>query len=151
MNILPRVRYILEVFLPQGPVGVLIQLLQILQRIARHSTAAATQVSHIMLLSPFEVFFSVSLSLQVLNCPRLIPVVFEQFLPLSWVGEDQGGSPTHSQTSPGTPHVAAFLLVKALCVAGRNIASQLVESAHVCNRLPSHLLFSRFRSMVFSL
>lgn len=47
MSLLPRVRYILEVFLPNGPVILHIQLLEILTRVAKHSTGAATKVSTI--------------------------------------------------------------------------------------------------------
>ena len=54
MNLLPRVRYILEVFLPQAPLNLLVQLLEVLTRVARHSTAAATQVSRDRPLSSTE-------------------------------------------------------------------------------------------------
>ena len=45
MNLLPRVRYLLEVFLL--PVPVQLQLLEVLTQVARHSTTAATQVQKV--------------------------------------------------------------------------------------------------------
>lgn len=64
-----------------------------------------------------------------------MPFVFEQYLPLSWVGvrEGQEGDREEEATSHdaqsglGRPQVAAVTLVKALCVAGRHITSQLVN------------------------
>lgn len=44
MSLLPRVRYLLEVFLVQAPLNIRTQLLAILTRVARHSTGAASQV-----------------------------------------------------------------------------------------------------------
>ena len=55
-------------------------------------------------------------------------VVFENFLPLSWVvREGEGGSSSGTQTSSCRPQLAAMELVRALCRAGRSIASQLVS------------------------
>ncbi len=60
MNLLPRVRYLLEVFLPPGQTNPRLQLLEILTRVAQHSTAAAGKVSEVR-------------EREVLNSPCLSP------------------------------------------------------------------------------
>lgn len=95
-------------------------------------------------------------TLQILNCPRLMQVVFEQYLPLAWSGNregaEEGAEPSQVGMGPsGWPQVEAVNLVRAMCVAGRNIASQLV---HVENREASinrDFKPSRFPNTVFSL
>ena len=68
-----------------------------------------------------KVFNNVS-AWQVVECPRLMGVVFECHLPLSWSEADAHGE----QGAASLPQVTALKLVKALCTAGRNLAKRLV-------------------------
>ena len=61
MNLLPRLRYILEVCHPAAPT--VQDVLDILTRISQHSTQTANKV---------------------IRCPRLMEAIFANFLPLSW-------------------------------------------------------------------
>ena len=54
-------------------------------------------------------------------------IVFENYLPLSWVNESEGESSSRPQTSSCRPQLVAVELIGALCRAGRGIASQLVS------------------------
>ena len=65
MNLLRRVRYIVEVMLPQDVQSVHVQLLEVLTRVARHSLSAATQVRSSSLRDCGE---NVLLSLQARDC-----------------------------------------------------------------------------------
>ena len=103
MNILPRLRYILEVCSPATPT--VCDILGVLTRISQHSTQVASEV---------------------LKCPRLVQTIFENFLPLSWKMADQTGSVR------GHPVSTAMQLVRSLCCAGRHVAATLV-SAEVCS------------------
>ena len=47
MDLLPRVRYLLEVFLPPEQSNSRLQLLEVLTRIAQHSMAAASKVCEV--------------------------------------------------------------------------------------------------------
>lgn len=98
MNILPRLRYILEVCSPAEPT--VNDILDVLTRISQHSTQAANEV---------------------LKCPRLIETIFENFLPLSWKMLDQTGS-VHVR-----PFNAAMRLVRGLCCAGKHMTASLVS------------------------
>ena len=98
MNILPRLRYVLEVCSPAEPT--VNDILDVLTRISQHSTQAANEV---------------------LKCPRLIETIFESFLPLSWKMLDQTVS-VH-----GRPFSTAMQLVKGLCCAGKHMTASLVS------------------------
>lgn len=54
-------------------------------------------------------------------------VVFEKYLPLSWVNESEEESSSKLGTSSCRPQLAAVELIRALCRAGQGIASQLVS------------------------
>lgn len=107
MSILPRLRYILEVCCPGAPI--VHDILDILTRTIQHSTQSATEV---------------------LRCPRLVEVVFANFLPLSWKASE-----LKSGTVYGQPVAAAMRLARAVCCAGRHMAATLVSWAkYVCYR-----------------
>ncbi|KAA0711260.1 RNA polymerase II-associated protein 1 [Triplophysa tibetana] len=101
MQGLPRLRYILEVVRPSP--RVVLDILELLIRIARHSTAAA---------------------IQILDCPRLMHTVISEFLPGSW-------APHTSQTASslyGLPVALAMKLLRVLASAGRHACSRILNS-----------------------
>ncbi|XP_072170727.1 RNA polymerase II-associated protein 1-like [Diadema setosum] len=100
MSLLPRLRYILEVVRPSPPA--ILNSLSILIRIARHSLDSA---------------------LAVFRCPRLVRVVFAEFLPTtSWTRQEDPVSNLY-----GHPTVLAMKLIRVLCVSRRYIADTLVS------------------------
>ncbi|KAI8489267.1 RNA polymerase II associated protein 1 [Branchiostoma belcheri] len=101
MTLLPRLRYILEVLRPDGPV--VIHIVEILIRVARHSLQAAYQV---------------------LRCPHLMETIFTELLPLSWA--DKVSSADKSEAH-GRPLPQAMKLMRVLCTAGRNITAILLD------------------------
>ncbi|KAB0402333.1 hypothetical protein E2I00_006991, partial [Balaenoptera physalus] len=98
-NLLPRLRYLLEVTCP-GP-SVVLDILAVLIRLSRHSLESATRV---------------------LECPRLIETVIQEFLPTSW--SPMGVRPTLSLHR--VPCAPAMKLLRVLASAGRNIAARLL-------------------------
>uniref|UniRef100_A0A3P8TYU8 RNA polymerase II associated protein 1 n=1 Tax=Amphiprion percula TaxID=161767 RepID=A0A3P8TYU8_AMPPE len=120
MKLLPRLRYILEVVRPSP--RVVQDVLEILTRIARHSSSSATQV---------------------LDCPRLMETVISEFLPTSW-------SPSASLpplSIYGLPLASAVKLLRVLATSGRHACARLLNSLGVRERLscllsaePSELL-----------
>ncbi|XP_043119480.1 RNA polymerase II-associated protein 1 isoform X2 [Puntigrus tetrazona] len=101
MQGLSRLRYILEVVRPSP--RVVLDILEVLIRIARHSTAAATQI---------------------LNCPRLMNTVISEFLPCSW-------APATSQAPSslyGLPVALAMKLLRVLASAGRHACARILNS-----------------------
>jgi len=70
-NLLPRLRYVLEVTCPAP--SVVLDILAVLIRLARHSLESATRV---------------------LECPRLIETVVREFLPTSWSLMGVGPAPS---------------------------------------------------------
>uniref|UniRef100_A0A4W6FF74 RNA polymerase II associated protein 1 n=1 Tax=Lates calcarifer TaxID=8187 RepID=A0A4W6FF74_LATCA len=120
MKLLPRLRYILEVFRPSP--RVVQDVLDILTRIARHSASSATQV---------------------LDCPRLMGTVMSEFLPTSWAAPS---SPL-PQSVYGLPLANAMKLLRVLATSGRHACARLLNSLGVRERLscllsaePSELL-----------
>lgn len=107
-NLLPRLRYILEVTCP-GP-SVVLDILAMLIRLARHSLESATRV---------------------LECPRLIETIVREFLPTSW--SPIGVGPTSSLHK--VPCAAAMKLLRVLASAGRNIAARLLSNFDLRSRL----------------
>ncbi|XP_059117154.1 RNA polymerase II-associated protein 1 isoform X1 [Peromyscus eremicus] len=107
-NLLPRLRYVLEVTCP-GP-SVVLDILAVLTRVARHSLESA---------------------MRVLECPRLIDTIVQEFLPTSW--SPMGVGPTSSLYK--VPCAAAMKLLRVLASAGRNIAARLLSSLDVRSRL----------------
>ncbi|XP_072545806.1 RNA polymerase II-associated protein 1 [Salminus brasiliensis] len=120
MQLLQRLRYILEVVRPAP--RVVLDVLEILIRVARHSTSAATQV---------------------LDCPRLMETVMSEFLPCSW-------APPTSPAPPslyGLPVSTAMKLLRVLASAGRHTCARILNSLGGRERLsrllaaePSELL-----------
>ncbi|XP_037343044.2 RNA polymerase II-associated protein 1 isoform X2 [Pungitius pungitius] len=109
IKLLPRLRYILEVFRPSPPV--VQDVLQILTRIARHSSISATQV---------------------LECPRLMETVLSEFLPASWTVP----SSAVPQSVYGLPLAGALKLLRVLATSGRHACARLFNSLGVRERLP---------------
>ncbi|XP_070325139.1 RNA polymerase II-associated protein 1 isoform X2 [Odocoileus virginianus] len=107
-NLLPRLRYILEVTCP-GP-SVVLDILTVLIRLARHSLESATRV---------------------LECPRLVETVVREFLPTSW--SPMGSGPTSSLHR--VPCAPAMKLLRVLASAGRNIAARLLSGFDLRSRL----------------
>ncbi|XP_063040507.1 RNA polymerase II-associated protein 1 [Engraulis encrasicolus] len=132
MKVLARVRYILEVVRPAP--RVVMDLLEVLIRIARHSITAATQI---------------------LECPRLMETVMSEFLPTSWAPPSLP-APTAAPATPaaaapdslyGLPVAMAFKLLRVLGTAGRNVCARLLHALGAKERLslllavePSELL-----------
>ncbi|XP_014636069.1 PREDICTED: RNA polymerase II-associated protein 1 [Ceratotherium simum simum] len=107
-NLLPRLRYVLEVTCP-GP-SVVLDILAVLIRLARHSLESATRV---------------------LECPRLIETVVQEFLPTSWSPMGVGPTPSLHKV----PCATAMKLLRVLASAGRNIAARLLSSFDLRSRL----------------
>lgn len=108
IKILPRLRYILEVMRPSPRIVHFI--IEIITRLARHSTSSATQV---------------------LDCPRLIEVIVREFLPISWTAPSS--SPPLSLY--GLPQASALKLLRVVSTAGRHLCARILNSAGVKDRL----------------
>ncbi|XP_028994443.1 RNA polymerase II-associated protein 1 [Betta splendens] len=120
MKLLPRLRYILEVVRPSP--RVVQDALEVLTRIARHSSWSASQV---------------------LDCPRLMETVTSNFLPTSW----PAASTPHPQSVFGLPLASAMKLLRVVASSGRHACARLLNSLGVGERLscllsadPSELL-----------
>uniref|UniRef100_A0A4W4GEB8 RNA polymerase II associated protein 1 n=1 Tax=Electrophorus electricus TaxID=8005 RepID=A0A4W4GEB8_ELEEL len=101
MQLLQRLRYILEVVRPVP--RTVLDVLEILIRIARHSTFAATQI---------------------LDCPRLMETVIYEFLPCTW-------TPTSSPYPPslyGLPVSTVMKLLRVLSSTGRHVCARILNS-----------------------
>nr|XP_034351905.1 RNA polymerase II-associated protein 1 isoform X2 [Arvicanthis niloticus] len=107
-NLLPRLRYVLEVTCP-GP-SVVLDILAVLIRLARHSLESAVRV---------------------LECPRLMETIVQEFLPTSWSPIGVGPTPSLYKV----PCAAAMKLLRVLASAGRNIAARLLSSFDIRSRL----------------
>ncbi|KAL2790405.1 RNA polymerase II-associated protein 1 [Daubentonia madagascariensis] len=107
-NLLPRLRFVLEVTCP-GP-AVVLDILAVLIRLARHSLESATRV---------------------LECPRLIETIVGEFLPTSWSPMGVGPTPSLHKV----PCASAMKLLRVLASAGRNIAARLLNSFDIRSRL----------------
>ncbi|XP_037833721.1 RNA polymerase II-associated protein 1 isoform X2 [Kryptolebias marmoratus] len=127
MKLLPRLRYVLEVVRPSP--RVVQDVLQILTRIARHSSSSATQV---------------------LECPRLMETVMSEFLPTSW-----SSSPSLSpQSVYGHPLPSAMKLLRVIATSGRHACARLLNSLGARERLscllsaePSELLLEQSEAL----
>ncbi|XP_061751810.1 RNA polymerase II-associated protein 1 isoform X2 [Nerophis ophidion] len=120
MKLLPRLRYILEVVRPSP--RVVQDILEVLIRIARHSSSSATEV---------------------LDCPRLMETVMSEFLPTCWTTP----SLPFPQSVYGLPLACAMKLLRILATSGRHACARLLNSFGVRERLsrllsvePSELL-----------
>ncbi|XP_054827938.1 RNA polymerase II-associated protein 1 isoform X2 [Eublepharis macularius] len=110
-KILHRLRYILEVMRPV-PLVVL-EILDILIRIARHSTEVCSQI---------------------LDCPHLIETVVREFIPTQW--DSRVAEPGQLlATVHGVPCAAAMKLIRVLASGGRNAAARLLNKYDMKNRM----------------
>ncbi|CAH2328960.1 RNA polymerase II-associated 1 isoform X1 [Pelobates cultripes] len=110
-KLLHRLRYILEVARPVA--AVVLDILDILTRVARHSTGACTQI---------------------LDCPRLVETIVQEFLPIQWnVEMESGDFPPLSLH--GIPCSAAMKLLRVLASSGRHAAARLLNTFDVKRRL----------------
>ncbi|XP_053139977.1 RNA polymerase II-associated protein 1 isoform X2 [Hemicordylus capensis] len=110
-RILHRLRYILEVMRPV-PLVVL-EILDILIRVARHSTEACCRV---------------------LDCPRLVETVIGEFLPTQW--DPRVAEPEQLLLSlHGVPCATAMKLIRVVASGGRNIAARLLNKFEMKRRL----------------
>ncbi|CAN9502106.1 unnamed protein product [Ophioblennius macclurei] len=108
MKLLPRLRYILEVVRPSP--RVVQDVLEILTRVARHSSSSATQV---------------------LDCPRLMETIMSEFLPSSWTTS----SSLPPQSVYGFPLPGAMKLLRVVATSGRHACARLLNSVGVRERL----------------
>uniref|UniRef100_A0A8C5MJR7 RNA polymerase II associated protein 1 n=1 Tax=Leptobrachium leishanense TaxID=445787 RepID=A0A8C5MJR7_9ANUR len=110
-KLLHRLRYILEVLRPNA--SVVLDILAILTRIARHSAATCAQI---------------------LDCPRLMETVVQEFLPIQWnVGVNEGDLPPSSVH--GVPCSSAMKLLRVVASSGRHAAARLLNAFDVKSRL----------------
>ncbi|XP_078720662.1 RNA polymerase II-associated protein 1 [Lampetra fluviatilis] len=129
-GLLRRLRYIVEVVRPVP--AVVLAVLHILTRIARHSTHAASQI---------------------VECPRLVESLMSEFLPTAWQptggpvgvvggsldegGGDEGGKAGRGIPTSvyGLPLAAAMKLARVLCQAGRNMSAIMVNKFDLRSRV----------------
>ncbi|KAM4690515.1 RNA polymerase II-associated protein 1 [Rhinophrynus dorsalis] len=108
---LHRLRYILEVVRPAPTV--VLDILDVLTRVARHSVAACSQL---------------------LDCPRLMETIVHEFLPVQWnlpaETEDLGPSSLH-----GIPCSAAMKFLRVLASSGRHACARLLNTFDMKSRL----------------
>ncbi|XP_038597350.1 LOW QUALITY PROTEIN: RNA polymerase II-associated protein 1 [Tachyglossus aculeatus] len=108
-RLLARLRYVLEVTRPAP--AVVLDVLAVLTRLARHSLEAATKI---------------------LECPRLMETLVRDFLPSSWAPVEPGPGPVRLH---GLPCAAAMKLLRVLASAGRNLAARLLGGFDLWSRL----------------
>lgn len=123
MKLLPRLRYVLEVVRPSP--RVVQDILQVLTRIARHSSSSSTQVTTLTQINSFSSTGVFVLSspgcFQVLDCPRLMETVMSEFLPTSWT------SSLSPQSVYGRPLTCAMKLLRVIATSGRHACARLVH------------------------
>ncbi|XP_018087435.1 RNA polymerase II associated protein 1 S homeolog isoform X1 [Xenopus laevis] len=110
-KLLHRLRYILEVVRPAP--HVVLDIFDILTYVARHSMAACSQL---------------------LDCPRLIETVVQEFLPIQWSMQVHTGDlgPTNLY---GIPCSAAMKFLRVLGSSGRHAAARLLHKFDLKKRL----------------
>uniref|UniRef100_A0A6I8PHX6 RNA polymerase II associated protein 1 n=2 Tax=Ornithorhynchus anatinus TaxID=9258 RepID=A0A6I8PHX6_ORNAN len=108
-RLLPRLRYVLEVTCPAP--CVVLDILAVLTRLARHSLESATKI---------------------LECPRLMETLVRDFLPSSWAPVGPGPGPVRLH---GLPCAAAMKLLRVMASAGRNLAARLLGGFDLRSRL----------------
>ncbi|ELU07650.1 hypothetical protein CAPTEDRAFT_227185 [Capitella teleta] len=113
MSLLQRLRYILEINRP--PAAVVGNILDILIRIARHSSEAAYKI---------------------IQCPRLVDTIMEQFLVISWLPTDTTVPFTNAY---GSPLPRAMKLMRVICSAGRNMAAILLSKYKLFSRISRYI------------
>lgn len=110
MDVLPRLRYIIDICHP--PASVIGHILDILIRIGRHSLES---------------------SIKILECPRLLNIIVLNFLPTNWKFAEivQG----QQWDAYGYPSRSAVKLIRILSLSGCNIASRLISEFDILNSL----------------
>lgn len=101
---LHRLRYILEVVRPSATA--VLNILEILTRVARHSVAACSQL---------------------LDCPRLIETIVREFLPLQWSEPMETGDSAPTSLH-GVPCSAAMKFLRVLASSSRHSAARLLHT-----------------------
>ncbi|CAH1790853.1 unnamed protein product [Owenia fusiformis] len=114
MDLLLRLRYILEKCKPTAPV--VVSVLQILTRIARHTTESAYKV---------------------LNCPRLIKTIVNNFLPFTWKPSDDI---VQLSDIYGHPLSCAIKLLRVLSTTGVNMARIIVSEYKILDRISRFII-----------
>ncbi|XP_067123207.1 RNA polymerase II-associated protein 1-like isoform X2 [Centruroides vittatus] len=110
MDLLPRLRYILEICHP--PASVIGHIFDILIRIGRHSLES---------------------SVRIFECPRLLNIITTEFLPTNWkFAEIVQGQQCNAY---GFPSRSAVKLIRILSLSGYNIASRLIADFGIINSL----------------
>lgn len=110
-RVLPRVRYILEVMRPV-PLVVL-EILEILIHVGRHSLEACCQI---------------------LDCPRLVEAVIREFIPTQW--NPKVAEPGQLLMSlHGVPCATAMKLMRVLASGGRHTAARLLNKFQMKSQL----------------
>ncbi|MGH0184101.1 UNVERIFIED_CONTAM: hypothetical protein FKN15_013669 [Acipenser sinensis] len=141
MQVLARLRYILEVVRP-GP-RVVQDVLEVLTRIARHSSASVSPrvVQDVLeVLTRIARHSSASAS-QVLDAPRLMQTILSEFLPCFWTQRPPAppGGPLTLETAHGLPVAAAMKLIRVLACSGRHACARLLNSLGLRERLSRYL------------
>ncbi|XP_072425369.1 RNA polymerase II-associated protein 1 isoform X2 [Chiloscyllium punctatum] len=111
MKVLQRLRYILEVVRPVA--SVTLDILEILTRIARHSSEACNQI---------------------LGCPRLLETIVSEFLPSTWNIQTPRSGELITNIH-GVPVAAAMKLTRVLASAGRNMSAILLNKHNMKERI----------------
>ncbi|PSN49130.1 hypothetical protein C0J52_07240 [Blattella germanica] len=115
-DLMLRLRYILEVLKP-GPKAV-INVLEILTRIVRHSHDSALAVS---------------------CCPRLLNLIISSFIPKDWKGIVGINKPSEMSSVYGVPLVEALKLLRVLACSSRSLASDLVHKFGIMDSVVSYI------------
>ncbi|XP_064489511.1 RNA polymerase II-associated protein 1-like isoform X2 [Ornithodoros turicata] len=114
MDVLLRLRYVLEVLRPDA--AAVVAALEVQIRIARHSLEAATKVY---------------------ECPRLMSTIFEEFLPPRW------GCAMFAQgkmaKAHGMPLWIALKLVRIVASAGRHLAARMIQDYPLLESLQQYI------------
>ncbi|XP_059143141.1 RNA polymerase II-associated protein 1-like [Physella acuta] len=113
MELLTRFRYILVSVRPQA--STVVQMLEILRRVAQHSATLAYEIE---------------------KCPGLLEKIVQDFLPTAWYIEE-AGQPVHNVY--GVPLPAALRLMRVLCQSGRNMACILTSKFQLVIKILRYL------------
>ncbi|RUS73549.1 hypothetical protein EGW08_018690 [Elysia chlorotica] len=105
MDLLVRFCYIIGSMCPQA--DTVINMLEILTRLAQHSSAMAYEI---------------------LKCPGLVDKIVQEFVPTAWSLKGARGPISNVY---GIPVPAAVKFIRVLCQSGRNLASILVEKYNI--------------------
>ncbi|CAG0879103.1 unnamed protein product [Darwinula stevensoni] len=118
MDILPRVRYMLDVCQPAAKT--VVQLLGLLIRMVRHSDEATTAI---------------------MDCPYLMETIFQNFLPLDPSTLFSGTNMSQLATAYGIPMRDALKLVRLIASRGRGICCSLLSRHNLMQHLLAYMSF----------